>query len=387
VLLAFLALSRNNVKYRLIIFIFFIMTLNILQNNLLNWFMRRTTSSAVRHVSDLPMAIATDVGLIRKENQDRAAILRIPQVGDASTILAVLCDGMGGMTDGSFCSSLAISTFLSGFIQNINCTLKDRLVASVIQSNDAVFAKYNGNGGSTLSAFVIDNQEGYLGVNIGDSRIYSIDNHKLLQMTVDDTLAGQFVQDNNNFFRRNELLQYIGMGQGIEPHVINYLSAGKKLLSILLTSDGVHFLDNHTMELITEHASDSALAVRRLIELAKWCGGHDNASAIIANLSKMELERTNLNLGELEVWDAFGELRLINNQNPITNIQKQKNALEINTSIEQKVDKTTETVPKSHSRKRSNATFKAKEKKIKQVKKEQPEIKDTPQLHIDFDTK
>lgn len=349
--------------------------------------MRRTTSSAVRHVSDLPMAIATDVGLIRKENQDRAAILRIPQVGDASTILAVLCDGMGGMTDGSFCSSLAISTFLSGFIQNINCTLKDRLVASVIQSNDAVFAKYNGNGGSTLSAFVIDNQEGYLGVNIGDSRIYSIDNHKLLQMTVDDTLAGQFVQDNNNFFRRNELLQYIGMGQGIEPHVINYLSAGKKLLSILLTSDGVHFLDNHTMELITEHASDSALAVRRLIELAKWCGGHDNASAIIANLSKMELERTNLNLGELEVWDAFGELRLINNQNPITNIQKQKNALEINTSIEQKVDKTTETVPKSHSRKRSNATFKAKEKKIKQVKKEQPEIKDTPQLHIDFDTK
>ena len=53
------------------------MTLVPCQQSLFNWFMRRATSSAVRRVSELPIAIATDVGLVRSVNQDRAAILRI----------------------------------------------------------------------------------------------------------------------------------------------------------------------------------------------------------------------------------------------------------------------------------------------------------------------
>jgi PPM family protein phosphatase len=362
------------------------MGLNLLQQNLLNWFMRRTTSSAVRRVADLPMAIATDMGLVRKENQDRAAILRVQLTGDMPTIIAVVCDGMGGMADGAVCSSLAISTFLSGYIQNINLPLKDRIVSSVIQANDAVFAKYSGSGGSTLSAFVIDNQESILGVNVGDSRIYSMDDHKLLQLTVDDTLAGQFAKNNEDLFRGNELLQYIGMGQGIEPHIISS-AEGSKLSNILLTSDGVHFLDKRTMELVTKNASDSALAVRRLIELAKWCGGHDNASAIIANLSAMVPERTNLNVGEIEVWDAFGELRLIHAQNLNPNIQKHKSTLEIKASFDQKAETTMESDSTPRNRKRSQPASKAKEKKVKKSENEQTEAKITPQLQIDFDNK
>lgn len=362
------------------------MVLNFLQQNLLNWFMRRTTNSAVRRVADLPMAIATDMGLVRKENQDRAAILRVQLTEDMPTIIAVVCDGMGGMTDGAICSSLAISTFLSGYIQNINLPLKDRIVSSVMQANDTVFAKYNGSGGSTLSAFVIDNQESILGVNVGDSRIYSMDEHKLLQLTVDDTLAGQFTQNNEDLFRGNELLQYIGMGQGIEPHIIPSAEA-TKLPSILLTSDGVHFLDKRTMELVTKHASDSALAVRRLIELAKWCGGHDNASAIIANLSAIVPEKTNLNLGEIEVWDAFGELRLINTQNTSPKIQMHKSALKIKASIVQDTERTMESDTKPHNRKRSQPAPKVKEKKIKKGEIEQSEDKIAPQLQIDFDNK
>jgi PPM family protein phosphatase len=53
------------------------MNSNPLQQNLYNWFMRKTISGAIRRVADLPMAIATDTGLVRKENQDRAAIIRI----------------------------------------------------------------------------------------------------------------------------------------------------------------------------------------------------------------------------------------------------------------------------------------------------------------------
>ncbi len=61
--------------------------------------MRQTTNSAVRRVADLPVALATDMGLVRTENQDRIAIFRVQLTNDRPTIIAVLCDGMGGMTD------------------------------------------------------------------------------------------------------------------------------------------------------------------------------------------------------------------------------------------------------------------------------------------------
>lgn len=342
--------------------------------------MRRTISSAIRRVADLPMAIATDTGLVRKENQDRAAIIRVQLSDDMPTIIAVVCDGMGGMNDGAICSSLAASTFLSVFVQNINLPVKERLISSVIEANNAVFAKYKGTGGSTLSAFVIDSQEGILGVNVGDSRIYSMENNVLLQMTVDDTLAGQFAQDNESAYGRNELLQYVGMGQGIEPHIIS-LSGSTKLPNILLTSDGIHFLNKRIMELVTNHATDSALAVKRLIEIAKWCGGYDNASAIIANLSTVILEKANLNRGEVEIWDAFGELRVINVQNPDFDTENHKSTLEIKTVNEQKA------ITKQRNRKRSQPASKVKEKKVKASEMELAEAKVAPQLQIDFDNK
>lgn len=50
--------------------------------------------------------IKTDVGTVRKENQDRAAVF----VGKKMTF-AILCDGMGGHMGGSYASSLTIETF------------------------------------------------------------------------------------------------------------------------------------------------------------------------------------------------------------------------------------------------------------------------------------
>lgn len=60
--------------------------------------------------------IKTDVGVVRKENQDRAAFF---EKGDVA--LAILCDGMGGHTGGSFASSLTINSFEKEFARtNIN---------------------------------------------------------------------------------------------------------------------------------------------------------------------------------------------------------------------------------------------------------------------------
>lgn len=286
------------------------MHLDNLLHSLNTWFMRRTNNSAVRRVSELPVAIGTDIGKVRKENQDRVGILRAQDDLGQPFIVGALCDGMGGMAEGSACASLAISAFLVSCYRHRSRLVRERLLESAAVANEIVFSQYAGRGGSTLSAFVIDSSGGFTGVNVGDSRIYSI-SHEINQLTVDDTIAGQFggnkiIGDHG----RNELLQFVGMGKDIQPHLIDFPATSQQAL-ILLTSDGIHFLAKEIMQSIGMNASEPAIAVKRLIELSKWCGGSDNGSVIAATqfFIPPTLEKSAPNV--IEIWDASGELQLI----------------------------------------------------------------------------
>lgn len=337
-----------------------------LTQRLFNWLMRKTTNTSVRRVAELPMAIATDIGLVRSENQDRSVVLRMQLTENRPLIIVILCDGMGGMDAGSECASLAIASFLSSCVHNFDYPLQERILASVINANDVIFKKYNGNGGSTLSALVADGENGVLAVNVGDSRIYSMENGLLSQLTIDDTIAGQFAFKDKNLYRRNELLQYVGMGQEIEPHIISF--SNEKLLSnILLTSDGTHFLDEHTMASIIKHSTDRAIAARRLIELAKWCGGHDNASVIIATDILSSLTPT-FDPQVIEIWDAFGEIQIVNAYSPTAqqskSVVRNTNPKQTNKQNRKQNSTDKENKPKAIGRKKAKDTSISPELKI-----------------------
>jgi len=62
-----------------------------------------------------------------------------------------------------------------------------------------------------------------IGVNVGDSRIYGISASKqTTQLTLDDTLAGYLGRRESKGANISEkgLVQFVGMGDGIEPHII-----------------------------------------------------------------------------------------------------------------------------------------------------------------------
>lgn len=278
------------------------------QKSYFNWLMRETVASSERRFpAELPLSIATDIGLTRRENQDRAVVFRFNANDRPANLIAMVCDGMGGMADGAICASLAISTFLSSYMESIGLPLEDRIYAATIAANNAVYRDYRGDGGTTLSALIIDHEDKAMAVNVGDSRIYSVIDRKLTQLTTDDTMAGQFPQIKSN---NKGLLQSIGMGDGIEPHIIS-LSDEIKSSRLLITSDGVHYLDHSTMRAVINNGVDSAQAVGRLIELSKWCGGRDNASAIMINLAEVQ-HQSHLKPGEPELIDAFGSCAWLN---------------------------------------------------------------------------
>lgn len=277
---------------------------NNLQTHIFKWLKRKTTNSAVRWVSELPLAIGSDIGVVRGENEDRIAVLRMQPGLGRSFIAIALCDGMGGMKEGSACASQAIAGFFMACIRNRHIPPEQRVVLAAHDANRDVHSLYKGRGGATLSAILSDSIGGIVGVNVGDSRIYMHQGNKVEQITADDTMAGLL---NDNLHQKNELLQFIGMGAGLEPHIIKIPPSYE---SLILTSDGAHFINKQVMQMVIQTAKDSALVVRRLIDIAKWCGGHDNASVVAIRPLSMQIQLLD-DPGAIQIWDPFGDLQLI----------------------------------------------------------------------------
>jgi hypothetical protein len=107
---------------------------------------------------------------------------------------------------------------------------------------------------------------------------------------------------------RPDLLQFVGIGDALEPHVEVVADAGSTLL---LTTDGVHFIDPGYLSKVIHHAPDLGLCARRLVELSKMLGGPDNASVAVLSLDALTVDpEPNLD-GAFEAWDPFGELQVM----------------------------------------------------------------------------
>lgn len=281
------------------------------EGNFLKWLLRRTASSAVRRVAEIPIAIASGVGLVRTENQDRVAVLRFKNAFGSDNLIIVVCDGMGGMVDGAECAALAVAAFSSSLLNSVKFEdPKLRLREAALYANKRVFDRYRGRGGATLTALMVLPENGdVLWVNVGDSRIYKMAGSVFEQLSTDDTLAGQLKREPNMYRGGNELLQYIGMGSMVEP-AVSYADRIDDNDLYLLSSDGIHFLPSHIVKDLLVHAPEPAVAARRLFDLAMWCGGNDNASLAISIISKKSLDSLlPIERDVVELWDAFGEMR------------------------------------------------------------------------------
>lgn len=278
-----------------------------LQSQLYKWLMRMTTASAVRRIGEMPISIGSDIGNARNENQDRVAVVKVQLESNQTFMVVALCDGMGGMSDGSACASQALASFFISCISNRNAPPSVRLSIAAMDANRVVHALYKGSGGATLSAILVDYDGKITGVNIGDSRIYSHSDSQLKQLSVDDTMKGLRPNFNNDIRAGNELLQFVGIGDSLEPHIVE-VDVLPNL--IIMTSDGVHYFDKNVMQMVIQNAKEPAIAVKRLIDVAKWCGGRDNASIAIMAPSLVQTPLSD-DTKFIQVWDSFGELQMM----------------------------------------------------------------------------
>ena len=267
------------------------------------WLSRPVPERAQNQCFDLLAILATDIGLKREENQDRVAALRLSAKQSSLPIIAVVvADGMGGMRDGARCATLAVSSFFYALVRHRHQGLEQRAAAAIAHANDMVYAFAGGRGGATFSPLLFDAGAPAVIINLGDSRIYSCGNGvKVERLTVDNSLE-EAVGGHGR-----ELLQFVGMGTGMRPH-IRIVPSG--VTELALTTDGVHYIDADTLAGVLFHAPEPKAAADRLSALARWCGGHDNASMALINLQALSRPAARGQEGAVQIWDPFGTMAI-----------------------------------------------------------------------------
>ncbi len=245
-------------------------------------------------------------GNVRKNNQDSCCIFRA-NTSRGEIAMAIVCDGMGGLSFGEYASSTVISRFSHWFERELvhiikHCTIQEICSEwiKILNDVDIELKQYGADKGTLVGTtfsgiFFLENN--CLKVHIGDSRIYQIRNKKLYQITTDHTVYARNLalgitseDESENKKNRSKLTQCIGASKYMEPEVSIY--SVSDLDGMLLCSDGYY----HHMSEKTIISSFYPLKIKDTGKLYRICeetvhnviekGEKDNISVILIKLKK-----------------------------------------------------------------------------------------------------
>lgn len=140
--------------------------------------------------------VLSDVGRIKKINQD-SLLLKAYETDNGYVCLAIVADGVGGLYKGELANATVIRWFGQWFEQYIsdeNYLQNDifeewkQLINSLNQEIGEYSSEINERMGTTVVAALFVNDKVYV-ANVGDSRLYKINNRKVTQVTVDQTVV------------------------------------------------------------------------------------------------------------------------------------------------------------------------------------------------------
>lgn len=240
----------------------------------------------------------TDVGQKRTVNQDFVFTSETP-VGNLPNLF-VVADGMGGHKAGDFASSYAVEILLSTIREDENSNPVKIIRAAIENANTQLLREASDNEamsgmGTTMVLVTIVGHYAYV-ANVGDSRLYLIDEDKISQITKDHSLVEEMVRmgeisrdDARNHPDKNIITRALGAGRDVDVDFFDIrLTPGDILL---LCSDGLSNMvpdeDIGQVILTSETLEETG---RRLVSMANDNGGRDNIAVVLVEPETKEVE-------------------------------------------------------------------------------------------------
>lgn len=234
-----------------------------------------------------------DIGRKRKTNQD--SIYMNPERN-----LFIVADGMGGHNGGDIASALAVQNIPEYIIEHFEADPQQAISNSIKYANSAIKDRGKNDPlltgmGTTVVSFYFKETTLFI-ANVGDSRAYLVNRHRLYQLTKDHSLVqeklniGIYNRDQaQKDPQKNVLVRTVGFEDSVDVDVYTYKVCRNDIF--LCCSDGLHgkVSDADILYIINKYIPDPAAAtpqalnnaVKMLVHQANENGGNDNISVIL----------------------------------------------------------------------------------------------------------
>jgi len=265
----------------------------------------------------------SDRGKVRKNNEDHFLLAsvhrkvnvlstnlseldRLPLAEQRLAFMAMVADGVGGATGGERASAIALETATQYVVSAMDCydraaaldgSLAPALQDAALKSHEAVLEQASAEGDGVRMATTLTLWMGvwpwYYLLQVGDSRYYLYQDGTLTQITRDQTIAQELL-DQGIFTRaiaershfKNVLSSAIG-GESSVP-VITRLRADWDYVHLLCT-DGLtkHVSDERIAECLGSMTSSKQVC-EQLLQEALDAGGTDNITIVVGRATARE---------------------------------------------------------------------------------------------------
>ena len=231
----------------------------------------------------------TDTGRRRDINQDymftsETAVGKLPN-------LFIVADGMGGHKAGEYASKTAVETIVE-FIEASDSGL---LVASMKKAigeankkvlKEAIIDTEKEGMGTTIVVATIKGDK-LIVANVGDSRLYIVNENNITQLTTDHSLVEEMVRSGKiarsearNHPDKNKITRAVGVFPKVE---VDFFEAKiERGDTILLCTDGLtNMVEDEEIKRIVLGQRDLVEKTATLIEAANKNGGTDNITVLL----------------------------------------------------------------------------------------------------------
>jgi protein phosphatase len=255
----------------------------------------------LRVIPRVKFVARSEIGHARENNEDKFDFYE----PDEEHLLAargsvyLVCDGMGGHNAGQIASELAAKQFLHAYY-HLGGSAQDAARQAVLQAHHYIAEMANKipsryGMGTTLTALILKQDEGIL-VQVGDSRCYRLREGVFEQLSRDQTLVAQLVEQGiltpeqaRYHPQRNVIRQAVGVqdpSEPFEPDIETFpLHAGDLYL---LCSDGLNdMVEDAEIEAILR-SEPLTRAAWKLVDRALANGGRDNITVLLVQVQSLQ---------------------------------------------------------------------------------------------------
>lgn len=241
-----------------------------------------------------------DIGLMRRSNQDA---YRTETLSDG-TVLAVVCDGMGGANAGNVASENAVTAISDFVCRSWRNDLSPDAITSLLQSairsaNIIVYDMAKNDSalegmGTTVVAAIVRDGDAVI-AHVGDSRAYLVTGGEIRQLTRDHSVVQNLIESGKLtpeearvHPRKNVITRALGTEENILADDCEVkLNTGD---TIMLCTDGLtNFVDVPDM-LAVFGENDIKDVAEILIQTANQNGGGDNITVVTVTVTPTAAE-------------------------------------------------------------------------------------------------